>query len=120
MYMVFQSFHLLKNCKKGASLQSRTFYILYGFTQLFLATAEICLNSLAGQLMLIDYRESPEGPFAYYLSISGGWFGISVISCQVVSVALADALLVSRTFFLACGTILRGPAVALQVLYYLE
>ncbi|PPQ79109.1 hypothetical protein CVT26_004094 [Gymnopilus dilepis] len=100
VYMVFQSYYLLKNCKKGTSLRSRTFYIFYGFIQLFLATAEICLNSLAGQLMLIDYRNSPEGPFAYYLSISGGWFGISVISCQVVSVAMADALLLYRCYII--------------------
>ena len=93
--MVFQSFLLLKDLNKE-SLHGRTFYIFYGFTQLFFATVELTLNSLVGQMMWIDYRNAPGGPFAYYLSSSGSWFGISIVACEVVAVGMADGLLVSQ------------------------
>lgn len=118
VYMVFQSYHLLKNLKRETP-RKRKFYIAYGFIQLFLVTVELSLTALAGQLMWIDHRGSPGGPFAYYLSIGSGWFGVSVIACAVISIGMADALLVSVNPLIGDGRIYTDNS-AIPMLYHLE
>ena len=97
--MVFHSYYILKGLAED-DFRWRQFYIYYGFIQLFLVTLRSALNAVTGHLMWIDHRNVSGGPFAYYITLSGNWYGISVVICAILSFALTDALLV-RQFYLS-------------------
>ncbi|KDR83274.1 hypothetical protein GALMADRAFT_877005 [Galerina marginata CBS 339.88] len=116
VYMVFQSWHHLKTLKQS-TLKKRRFYVYYSFIQLFLVTVELSLNALTGQLMWIDHRDFPGGPFAYFLSASGDWFGICVLISYIISTGMTNGLLLYRCFIIWNG---NWRVVALPCLLYLS
>ncbi|PPQ70119.1 hypothetical protein CVT26_013404, partial [Gymnopilus dilepis] len=99
IYMVFHSYYILKGLAED-DFRWRQFYIYYGFIQLFLVTLRSALNAVTGQLMWIDHRNVSGGPFAYYITLSGNWYGISVVICAILSFALTDALLIYRCYII--------------------
>ncbi|KAF8880098.1 hypothetical protein CPB84DRAFT_1656811, partial [Gymnopilus junonius] len=76
------------------------FYVYYGFIQLFFITVRSAINAVAGQLMWIDNRDAPGGPFVYYSTISGKWYGVCVTACAAISFAMTDGLLLYRCYII--------------------
>lgn len=123
VYMVFQSFFLLQGLRNETP-RRRTFYIYYGFTQLFFVTVRSTLHAITGQLVWIEHRDVPGGPSAYYSTIGGNWYGISSVTCTVISFALTDGLLVNFKSGLSFKTLILilGPltVTAISLLCHLE
>ena len=74
------------------------FYVIYGFVMLFLTTFAMAANQLMGQLMWIEHRNFPGGPFNYYLLNSTLWINILGSAACIVGNYLNDALLVLPLF----------------------
>ena len=98
--MVFHSTYLLLNSKSGLAWKSGAvkFYIVYGFAMVILTTFEMNANHLMGELMWIEHRNAPGGPFVYYSENSTLWFNILGTTSCMVGNYLNDALLVLSLF----------------------
>jgi len=96
-YMCFHSWYLLRR-SKSMSPRTKMFYIVYGFTMLFLSIFDWIGNALPGQLMWIDHRDYPGGPLAYYSAESTSWFSVLSTATGVVQVFMNDALLLYRCY----------------------
>lgn len=97
VYMVFHSTYLLLYSKSGFAWKSGIikFYVAYGFVMLILTTFAMAANQLMGQLMWIEHRNAPGGPFAYYSENSTLWFNTLGTASCIVGNYLNDALLVT-------------------------
>jgi hypothetical protein len=95
-YMVFHSTYLLLNSKSRFEWKRRIvkFYVIYGFVMLILTTFAMAGNQLMGQLMWIEHRNFPGGPFVYYLENSTLWVNVLGTAACIVGNYLNDALLV--------------------------
>ena len=96
MYMVFHSTYLLLNSKSGFAWKSRMvkFYVIYGFVMLILFAISMAANQIMGQLMWIENRNFPGGPFDYYMANSTLWINIFGTATCIAGNYMNDALLV--------------------------
>jgi len=103
--MVFHSAYLLLNSKSGFAWRTRIvkFYVIYGFVMLILTTFAMGTNQLLGQLMWIEHRNFPGGPFSYYLANSTLWINILGTASCIVGNYLNDALLLYRLYIIYSG-----------------
>ena len=100
-----------------AGKRRRWFFIGYSVILLILMTFAFSTNVLAGQLMWIEHRDSPGGPFEYFLSQGSRWIGVLGSSTDIVGNFMGDALLVGeRPDTIIVLTLLSD----LPVLHYLE
>jgi hypothetical protein len=65
---------------------------------LILTTFAMSANQLMGELMWIEHRNAPGGPFVYYSENSTLWFNILGTTSCIVGNYLNDALLVLPLF----------------------
>jgi len=70
------------------------FLIGYSVILLILVTFAFFTNVLMGQLMWIEHRDFPGGPFSYYLSQGSGWIEVLGSSTDIAGNFMGDALLV--------------------------
>jgi hypothetical protein len=73
-------------------------------TLLILLTFATATNLLQGQLMWINHRDYPGGPYAYFLSTTDSWFETLGTATDVVANIMADALLVYRCYVVWSGS----------------
>jgi len=83
---------------------------------LFLETIETATNVFMGQAMWLERRDSPGGPFGYYISNNNIWFNIFGTACAILSNALNDGLMMYRCFIIWNGS---WHIIALPILVYL-
>ena len=106
MYMVFHSTYLLLNSRSGFTWKSGMvkFYVIYGFVMLILFAFAMAANQIMGQLMWIEDRNFPGGPFDYYMANSTLWINILGTATCIVGNYMNDALLVLQVhiIFLCC------------------
>jgi len=72
------------------------FLIGYSITLLILMTFASSTNVLMGQLMWIEHRDFPGGPFSYFLSHGSSWIQVLGSATDIVGNFMGDALLVSE------------------------
>ena len=72
------------------------FLIGYSVILLILMTFAFSTPVLMGQLMWIEHRDFPGGPFSYILSHASSWIARLSISTRIVGNFMGDALLVDE------------------------
>lgn len=114
IYLVFHSCYILLDSKSGfQGWKSPTvkFYVIYGIAMLVLTTFAMAANMLLGQLMWIEHRDFPGGPFAYYVANSTLWINILGTTASIVGNYMNDALLLYRCYIIWAGDwrVVVGP-----------
>ena len=107
IYMVFHSCYLLVTSKKGWRNGTAKFYISYGFIMLVLTAFALSANMVMGQLMWIEHRDFPGGPFAYYTEHSTLWINILGTAACIAGNYMNDALLVLQVPSLSSVTFIH-------------
>lgn len=94
--ITFSSIYLLMVIKGSKEERRRNHsYIAYSAVLLILLTFAFATNGLQGQLMWINHRDYPGGPYAYFLASTNSWFETLGTATDIVANVMADALLVS-------------------------
>ena len=92
------SVHLLASDPTHDKVGKRRNQLLIGYSVilLILMTFALSTNVLMGQLMWIEHRDFPGGPFSYLLSHGSSWIEVLGTSTNLVGNFMGDALLVSE------------------------
>ncbi|PPR00560.1 hypothetical protein CVT26_009892 [Gymnopilus dilepis] len=90
--LTFSSVYFLALGKTSSG--RRYFYVAYSLTLLVLLTCSFSTYAYLGQLMWINERDYPGGPYSYYTATSDSWFQILGTSTDVLANMMSDALLV--------------------------
>lgn len=94
--ITFASVYLLASDPTHDKVVKRRNRFLIGYSVILLVLMAFALsaNVLMGQLMWIEHRDFPGGPFSYMLSYSNSWWEVLGSSTDIVANFMGDALLV--------------------------
>ena len=86
-----------------SSIRRKQFYICYSFTMALMFTIRHASNTLYGQYVWIEKRDTSGGPGAYFSAHTTWWFNTVGTSAVYVTTLMSDGLLVSNflIFFFA-------------------
>ncbi|KAH7918123.1 hypothetical protein BV22DRAFT_1134841 [Leucogyrophana mollusca] len=115
--MFLQSSYLMLSPGRAAhKRKSRIFYVIYSAILLFFITVSTATDVVFGQLMWIEHRDVPRGPFAYFGENLAAWYNTFGTATDVAANAMGDGLLLYRVYMI-WGS--RPWVVAFPALIYL-
>jgi hypothetical protein len=96
--ITFASVYLLASEPTHDKVVKRRNQALIGYSVILLILMAFALsaNVLMGQLMWIEHRDFPGGPFSYMLSHASSWIEVLGSSTDIVANFMGDALLVGE------------------------
>ncbi|KAI0311940.1 hypothetical protein OF83DRAFT_706170 [Amylostereum chailletii] len=95
----FTAIHYLLK-RRRASWRSQLFTISYVVIMLVCFTFAYVANAYMGQLMWIEHRDFPGGPYVYYLAKSTLWINVLGSATDILANILGDAYLLYRCYII--------------------